>query len=230
MAIDYIGLTPHEEPEWFKDRIILSDDVAIPAGAGAGKVLTSDADGNGTWQAAAAGGVTNVTATSPVTSTGGATPDVSTSMNTNKLIGRGTVGVGVMEEITLGTGLSLAGTTLNASAVTPAALTKADDTNVTVTLTGTPSTALLQSVLMTLGWTGFLSALRGGTGATSAASTGIAQVLAGVWSWTTALASGTTATTQSNNDNSTKLATTAYVDAMVSSKSSGDKLYLFYNY
>lgn len=48
--------------------------------------------------------------------------------------------------------------------VTPAALTKTDDTNVTLTLGGTPSTALLQSTSLTLGWTGQLSIARGGTG------------------------------------------------------------------
>jgi len=61
------------------------------------------------------GGVSSVGATSPITSSGGANPNISTSMNTNKLIGRGTVGVGVMEEITLGTNLSLSGNTLNAT-------------------------------------------------------------------------------------------------------------------
>ena len=61
------------------------------------------------------GGVSSVGATSPITSSGGANPNVSTSMNTNKLIGRGTAGVGVMEEITLGTNLSLSGNTLNAA-------------------------------------------------------------------------------------------------------------------
>lgn len=60
-------------------------------------------------------GTTSVGATSPITSIGGATPTISTSMATNKLIGRGTVGTGVMEEIILGTNLSLTGTTLNAS-------------------------------------------------------------------------------------------------------------------
>jgi hypothetical protein len=40
---------------------------------------------------------------------------ITTSMNTNKLVGRGTAGAGIMEEITLGTGLSLSGTTLNAT-------------------------------------------------------------------------------------------------------------------
>jgi len=46
---------------------------------------------------------------------------------------------------------------------TPSALTKVDDTNVTLTLGGTPNTALLQAVSMTLGWTGQLSIARGGT-------------------------------------------------------------------
>jgi hypothetical protein len=41
--------------------------------------------------------------------------------------------------------------------VTPAALTKTDDTNVTATLTGTPATALLQAVNIALGWTGTLA-------------------------------------------------------------------------
>jgi hypothetical protein len=40
---------------------------------------------------------------------------ITTSMNTNKLVGRGTAGTGIMEEITLGTNLSLSGTTLNAT-------------------------------------------------------------------------------------------------------------------
>jgi len=37
------------------------------------------------------------------------------SMSTNKLLGRGTAGVGAIEEITLGTGLTLTGTTLDAA-------------------------------------------------------------------------------------------------------------------
>lgn len=42
-------------------------------------------------------------------------------------------------------------------------LTRSNDTNVTVTLTGTPASALLKDVLMTLGWTGTLAVSRGGT-------------------------------------------------------------------
>lgn len=41
--------------------------------------------------------------------------------------------------------------------VVPSSLTKTDDTNVTLTLGGTPSTALLQGVSLTLGWTGTLA-------------------------------------------------------------------------
>jgi hypothetical protein len=73
-------------------------------------------DANGTIALLSDVGVTSVTATSPITSSGGATPDISTSMATNKLIGRSTAGVGVMEEITIGTGLTLSGGILNGSA------------------------------------------------------------------------------------------------------------------
>ena len=53
-------------------------------------------------------------------------------------------------------------------AITGAALTSVDDTNVTLTLGGTPATALLNSASLTLGWTGQLSIARGGTGASIA--------------------------------------------------------------
>jgi len=49
------------------------------------------------------------------------------------------------------------------TAVTPAALTRVDDTNVTITLGGTPATALLQATSLTMGWSGQLSLARGGT-------------------------------------------------------------------
>lgn len=80
---------------------------------GFSNVIVYGADGKVKTPASGGGGVTSVTATSPITSSGGATPVISTSMNTDKLIGRGTAGTGVMEEITLGTGLDLASTTLN---------------------------------------------------------------------------------------------------------------------
>lgn len=54
---------------------------------------------------------------------------------------------------------------------TPSALTSNNDTNVTITLGGSPSTALLHAASITLGWTGSLSAIRGGTGVNNGSST-----------------------------------------------------------
>jgi hypothetical protein len=75
----------------------------------------------------------------------------------------------------LGSGLSYdhATHTLSATgAPAGAALTKSDDTNVTLTLGGTPNTALLVAASLTLGWTGQLSLARGGTNANLTASNG----------------------------------------------------------
>jgi hypothetical protein len=47
------------------------------------------------------------------------------------------------------------------------ALTKTDDTNVTLTLGGDPANALLAAVSLTLAWAGQLSVARGGTGQSS---------------------------------------------------------------
>ncbi len=46
---------------------------------------------------------------------------------------------------------------ITTTGITPAALTRVDDTNITLTLGGTPNTALLQAVSLTLGWTGTLA-------------------------------------------------------------------------
>lgn len=56
---------------------------------------------------------------------------------------------------------------------TPAALTRVSDTNVTLTLGGTPATALLQAVSITAGWSGQLSPTRGGTGVSNPTAHGI---------------------------------------------------------
>ena len=76
-----------------------------------------DLSADRSWTIAA--GVTSISAISPIISSGGATPVISTLMATNKLIGRSTAGSGVMEEITLGSGLSLVGGILTASGASP---------------------------------------------------------------------------------------------------------------
>ena len=59
--------------------------------------------------------------------------------------------------------------TIAAADVPGSALTKADDTNVTLALGGSPSTALLAAASITAGWTGTLAVTRGGLGFGTAA-------------------------------------------------------------
>lgn len=59
------------------------------------------------------------------------------------------------------------------ASVAPAALTKTDDTNVTLTLGGSATTALVNAASLTLGWTGQLVVGRGGTGLSTVASGGL---------------------------------------------------------
>lgn len=77
----------------------------------------------------------------------------------------GTFAVSATAPITLNT-------TTGAIGVTSAALTKTDDTNVTITLGGSPTTALLAATSLTMGWTGQLGLTRGGTNASLTASNG----------------------------------------------------------
>jgi hypothetical protein len=61
-------------------------------------------------------------------------------------------------------------------AITSAALTRVDDTNVTLTLGGSPGSAVLNATSITVGWSGLLDPSRGGTGI-SALGTGVATWL-----------------------------------------------------
>ena len=157
----------------------------------AGQVLGISA-GVPAWVAAGTGTVSNIATAGlisggPITTTG----TITTSMATNKLVGRGTAGTGIMEEITLGTNLSLSGTTLNAASPTGAALTKTDDTNVILILGGSPTTALLNATSITVGWTGTLADGRIASAATwnakqaALSGTGIVKSTAGVISYLT---------------------------------------------
>lgn len=69
----------------------------------------------------------------------------------------------VLKQSTLG-GAVTVGTVAASDISSGAALTKTDDTNVTLTLGGTPATAVLKATSLTLGWTGTLAPTRGGTG------------------------------------------------------------------
>jgi hypothetical protein len=65
----------------------------------------------GTWRPFG----TTVNATSPITASGTSTVTISTSMNTNRLIGRYSASTGVMEEIKIGNYLSLSNDTLHST-------------------------------------------------------------------------------------------------------------------
>lgn len=92
----------------------------------------------------------------------------------------------------------------------PAALTKTDDTNVTLTLGGSASTALLNAASLTLGWTGQLAVTRGGTGLATVAQ---GDILYGSASNTlSALAKNTTATRYLSNTGSSNNPAWAQID------------------
>jgi hypothetical protein len=85
-------------------------------------------------------------------------------------------GAGATTFLGIGSGLQVLKVNAGATApewVTGAALSKVDDTNVTLTLGGAPSTALLAAASLTLGWTGQLSVARGGTGASAFTANGV---------------------------------------------------------
>lgn len=101
---------------------------------------------------------------------------------------------------------------------TPAALTKTDDTNVTITLGGSPATALLQATSLTMGWTGTLSGTRGGTGVNNGASTftmGGSVAFSGAFTFTGTLTGNTSVTFPTSGT----LATTASASGIVNSGS-----------
>lgn len=111
-------------------------------------------------------------------------------------------GVGTASQVLVSNGPSALPTWQAVPGLVPAALTRTNDTNVTVTLGGTPATSLLQAVSLTLGWTGQLSMTRGGSSASLTPNNGgiiwtsatQMQVLAGTATAGQILRSGATAT------------------------------------
>lgn len=189
-------------PSWVgpltNGQLIIGSTGATPAVAtlspGTGVTITNGA-GTITISATGSGGtVTSVTASTPLASTGGNTPNISLSgivseihggtnqstytlgdtlyssaTNTlSKLAGNITTSKQYLSQT--GTGSVSAApvwSTISSSDITGAALTATNDTNVTITLGGSPSNALLNAASLTMGWSGQLAVARGGTGLNS---------------------------------------------------------------
>lgn len=131
---------------------------------GQSSITTLGTIGTGVWQGTVVGGTyggTGVNNGSSTITLGGSLTTAGAFASTFTMTG--VTGVTFPTSGTLATTSQLA---------TPAALTKVDDTNVTLTLGGTPATALLQAASLTLGWTGQLGLTRGGTAASLTASNG----------------------------------------------------------
>lgn len=157
--------------------------------ANASGVLTNDGSGVLYWATPATGTVTSVglsapaifTVTgSPVTSSGtldftpnNAQGDIiyGSAANTLSYLTKSTTANQFLSNG--GTNNNPSWATVTASMIgSGAALTKLDDANVTLTLGGSPTTALLSAVSLALGWSGQLSLARGGTNANLTASNG----------------------------------------------------------
>lgn len=110
-------------------------------------------------------------------------------------------------------GIGVAGRWLGSSGTAPqwnapAALTKTDDTNVTLTLGGSASTALLNAASLTLGWTGTLAVGRGGLGISTTPSNGFVPIGNGT-NYTAAALTAGTGITITNAAGSVTIAATA---------------------
>jgi hypothetical protein len=127
--------------------------------------------------------------------------------------------------------------------VTPAALTRTSDTNVTLTLGGTPTTALLQATSITAGWTGTLASARGGLGLNAGSSSGVPLFASGTATMTATTGTGNIARadspvftgdpqapTPTANDNDTSIATTAFVTNAVAAVGIGGMSTAEYTY
>jgi len=118
-----------------------------------GRTVTVDIAGGG-----GSGTVTNIATEGlisggPITTTG----TITTSMATGKLVGRSTAGTGIMEEITVGSGLSLSGGTLTATGGTGDVVGPASSTDNAIARFDGTTGKLIQNSSATLSDTGVLT-------------------------------------------------------------------------
>jgi hypothetical protein len=85
---------------------------------------------------------------------------------------------------------AITGSVAASEVTSPASLTKTDDTNVTLTLGGAPTMALLAATSVTVGWTGTLATSRGGFGADVSGSSGVPLFATGTPTFTSTTGTG----------------------------------------
>lgn len=147
--------------------------LAVTGAGTPGQVLMSNGANAPIWNTVTGTGtvssVSGSGGTTGLTLTGGPITGIGTlTIGGTLIVANGGTGAATLTGYVKGNGTSAftAAATVPASDISSgAALTRVDDTNVTLTLGGTPSTALLAAASLTLGWTGTLAVARGGSGA-----------------------------------------------------------------
>ena len=176
----------------------------LPAGIVSSSLTSVGTIATGVWQGTAVAAGFGGTGISTSASTGVAqvssgTWSVSTTLQSGLTISSPVLSGTVTGTYTLGGTPSIAGTALTGTNLSATIIT----TNIAAV--GTISTGVWNGTAVGSQW--------GGTGQNSSASTGVPYVTSGTWAFSNALPSAVTATTQTGGNNTTALATTAYVDS-----------------
>jgi hypothetical protein len=154
-----------------------------------GKTVTGGTFTSGTWNGSTIGAAYGGTGLASYTL--GDTLYASADTTLSKLAGNTTTTRKFLRQTGDGTNSAApAWDTITAADVPGSALTRTNDTNVTLTLGGSPTTALLNAASITVGWTGTLAASRGGFGADVSAQSGVPLFATGVPTFTGTTGSG----------------------------------------